>query len=180
MNDFYEILKRFLIFYGSTAVSSLLVNKIYYINRIKRSFEKSKRNLKYRDLTLINDRDLKRIKRFCEVEKIGSIFMSIIPFVNIRFTALNTLRNKQEYDDFFNKKIDEINKQELKMRKEFLESMKTEKVIPEDIKKKMEDENYLPNEEEYLKKMKLKKKVKELPVTDFVEPFMKDDKYWYK
>ena len=158
MNDFYEILKRFLIFYGSTAVSSLLVNKIYYINRIKRSFEKSKRNLKYRDLTLINDRDLKRIKRFCEVEKIGSIFMSIIPFVNIRFTALNTLRNKQE----------------------FLESMKTEKVIPEDIKKKMEDENYLPNEEEYLKTMKLKKKVKELPVTDFVEPFMKDDKYWYK
>lgn len=179
MNDFNEIVKRLLIFYGSTTVSSLLFNKIYYTDRIKKTFKKSKRKLIYKDLTLNNDRDLKRIREFCKIEKIVSILISICPILNIRFTAENIMRDKDKYDEFFNKQIDLINQNELKQRREFLEEIQYEREIPEDIMYKINnDKDYLPSEDDYLRTKKMKRKVKELPITNFVDPFIKDDKYW--
>ena len=47
-----ELIKNLAIIYGSTTVSSLVFNKFYFRDRNKMAFDKSKRKLKYRDLSL--------------------------------------------------------------------------------------------------------------------------------
>lgn len=179
MNDFSEILKSIGIIYGSTTISSLLFNYIYYDRRIKKAFKNSKRKLKYKDLNLINKRDLKRLKNFCRFEKFCSIVFSSLPIVQFKFTKLNILRDPSKYEKFFDKQIEKINEEEIRTRREFLEEMYNEKEIPEDVMYKINNiTDYLPSEDDYLKTKKLKRKVKKLKAMDFIEPYMNDSSYW--
>lgn len=146
MNNF---LRELIIIYGSTSLSSLLFNIVYYNNRIENAFKDSKRKLVYKDLSLANSVDLANLRKFCNFQKKVSMIMSIIPVVNVPYTISSIITNKRLYNNFFDKKIEEINKNELILRKRFLEEIKNSKRIPISIKEKIEDKEYLPNEEEY-------------------------------
>lgn len=163
MND---ILKEVIIIYGSTVVSSIVFNTIYYSKRVEEAYNNSKRKLVYKDLSLSNSADLANLKRICKYEKKGAILASFIPVINVPYTISSIITRKDFYNEFFDKKIEEINKNELILRKRFLEEMKQSENVPFHIQRKFDDEEYLPNEEDYylvraLNRKKLVKKKEE-------------------
>ncbi len=149
INDVTLILKELLIIYGSTTVSSLLFNKLYYIDRIQKSFKNSQRKLKYKDLSLKCEMDLQNVKDYCYAEKIISRIASCIPLFQILFTVSNIRRDKELYNEFFDERMEKINIDEAYERKRFLIEIKEAKIIPPDIRTRLEDEQYMPSENEY-------------------------------
>ena len=59
------------------------------------------------------------------------------------------MASDKKFSTYFDDKIDEINKKETSIRKSYLKQIQEAKVIPESIKSKLEDEEYLPNEEDF-------------------------------
>lgn len=164
--DIITFIKELAIIYGSTTISSLVFNKFYYTNRINKAYIESERKLVYKDLSSISNKELEKVKDFCKIEKIVTFLMSVTPVANIPYTINNIKRNQSDYNEFFNLRIDEINKRELEVRKKFLEEMKTTRIIPEDIKEKLQDNDYLPSEEDYLRTKKIKRKTKSMTKED--------------
>ena len=141
MNDIIiPLLQAIGITYGSTTVASLIINSIYYNGRINKAFKKSKRKLKYKELSLIGQREIDRIKQFCRMEKLLSIIVSSIPILQIEWTILNLQRDKEIYKEYFLEKIDHVNTVETNVRKELLEDLRNREV-PEDIRIKMQDDD---------------------------------------
>ena len=153
------VLREIGIIYSSTTISSLFFNQIYYNIRINKAFKKSKRVLKYKNLSIISEQSIENIKDYCKIEKITSNLMSIVPLAQVIWTIDNINRNPKIYKDFFEEKMEDVNKKELLVRREFLEELKTIKV-PEDIRIKMLDENYLPTEEDYMRSKGVKRRLK--------------------
>lgn len=177
MNPYIAFLQAVGITYGATTIASLIANQIYYNGRINKAYKDSKRSLKYKELSLKGQREIDRIKEFCRMEKLLSIIVSMIPLYQIEWTILNIQRNSKQYDEFFLEKIDNVNKVETSVRKELLEDLRSREV-PEDIRIKMQDENYLPTEEDFLRATKSKKKVKKLPAEE--NPLYKELDRLYK
>jgi hypothetical protein len=161
-NDLLVILTQIGILYGSTTVASLIANHICYNNNIKRAYKKSERTLKFKELTAMNEVEVKKIKEFCKIECMLSYFISTIPLLQLMWTVNNLTRDPIVYENFLKEKMAEVNSKELEARKRFLEELKNRKV-PEDIKIKMQDEDYLPTEDDYLRSKKQKRK-KKIPV----------------
>lgn len=150
MNNYYELLRELLVIYGATTLSSMICNGIYYNKRIKKSFEDSKRKLKYKELCSASNEELKNVKRFCDYEKRMAMLFSSIPFYQLVFTINNILLDQKAFDEFFDKRIDCVNTIELLARKKFLREIKKSNDIPKDIEEKLKDKEYLPNEDEFL------------------------------
>lgn len=163
MTNIVDVLKELAIIYGSTTISSLVFNKIYYNNKIQDAFDKSKRKLKYTDLSIISDRDLENVKKFCSTEKLVNNIIACLPLLQVILTVHNIRTDHSSYEEFFDKKIEEINIKELETRKKFLEEIKESREAPDDIKIKLEDEDYLPSEADYMRTKKLKRKTQGLP-----------------
>lgn len=157
---FKEFVIYMCLLYGTTTITSLTCNKKYYINKINNSYKNCKKRLVYRDLSMSNGAKLKGLYNFCKLEKLTSILKSFAPFYQIYFTIKNIDISEEAISYFFNEKIDEINKKEINLRKEHLQEMKEATVIPEEIKEKMNNEEYLPNESDYfeIKVLNLKQK----------------------
>ncbi len=149
--DKINLIKEVLFIYGGTTITSLIFNKLYYNDRIQKAFDGSKRKLKFRDLSASSKEDLKRIKDFCDVEKIISTFFSIIPFYQVYNSITNITLEQEMFDDFFDDAIKDINKKELEARKNYLMEMKKMKELPLDLRDRVNEEDYLPNQEEFLK-----------------------------
>lgn len=146
-----DLIRELIIIYGSTTVSSLLFNKIYFRDKNKIAYNNSKRNLKYRDLCLKNCVALTNLKEIYKLANKLSYILSVIPIWQIFYTIDNIKDNGEHCKEFFDEKIEEINKQELIIRKQFLEQIKDIKKIPEEIKIKLADSEYLPSEDDYRK-----------------------------
>ena len=144
-----ELIKNLAIIYGSTTVSSLVFNKFYFRDRNKMAFDKSKRKLKYRDLSLDTCYMLDNVRAVYKLADKVSIFLSTVPVINVIYTVDNIMASDKKFSTYFDDKIDEINKKETSIRKSYLKQIQEAKVIPESIKSKLEDEEYLPNEEDF-------------------------------
>ena len=144
-----EIIKQLIAIYGSTTVTSLLFNKHYFRKRNKIAFDKSKRNLKYRDLSLESTLMLDNVRSVYKLADKVSIFLSAVPVIQVFYTISNIMATDDKFSNYFDDKIAEINQAEISIRKDYLEQIRRSRIIPENIKSKLEDEDYLPNEEEY-------------------------------
>lgn len=144
-----EFLRNLAIIYGSTTIASLLFNKIYFYDVYKEAYEKSKRKLVYRDLSVANGVDLARLHKYMTTKKNQSFIYASIPIFQVLYTISIICTDKNVYKRYFEKETDRINKNELYTRKLFLNEIKKANTIPIEIQSKLEDEKYLPNEEEY-------------------------------
>lgn len=149
--DNFTLLKELLTIYGGTTVFSLIFNRIYFKNRIQKAYDQSKRKIKYKELSMECSEDLSVLKSLCKSEKALCTFCSVIPIFQVLYTMRNIYLKPEDFNEFFDEMIEEINIKELNKRREYLEEMKQEKVLPLDIKEKINEEEYLPNEEDFLK-----------------------------
>lgn len=156
MDNLY-LLKELLALYGATTIPSLIFNRIYYKNRIQKAYDQSKRKITYKELSMECNEDLSALKSLCKSEKALSTFCSIIPVFQIFYTIRNIYINTDDFNDFFDEKMEEINNKELNMRLKYLETIIKEKDLPQDVKENMNKDEYLPDEEEYLKVLVYKK-----------------------
>ena len=147
--DKLNIIKEMLIIYGSTTIASLDFNKLYYIDEYKKAYENSKRKIVYRDLTMINKRDIDRLKEEIKTKKKISIFLSILPIFQVFYTVSAIYTDKRIYSGYFDERMEQINENEKTARTRFLKEIKQSKIIPEDIKEKLKDKDYLPGEAEF-------------------------------
>lgn len=154
MSDF---LRELLIIYGSTTISSIIFNSYYFNKKNKIAFDQSKRKLKYKDLSLKSNIALENLKESYKIANKLCLILSTIPIYQLFHTARNITSSQEEYNIIYDEEIDIINKEELLERKKFLKQLKKLNVIPDDIKEKLEDENYLPSESELKKVLILNK-----------------------
>ena len=161
-----NLLKELIIIYGCTTISSLIFNELYFVRKTKKAYKKTRRKLKYKDLSsncsnALNRHDI----LFKQTLKI-SRFTSFLPILQIKYTCKNILDDQKVYDARFEKDIDYINDEEIRIRREFLEKIKNSNIIPDDIQAKMKTEDYLPSELDYRKVLNCNKPKKLLKTLD--------------
>ena len=157
-----EVLRELIIIYGATTISSLVCNQIYFKRKNKEAFTQSKRKLKYRNLCTKCSLALDDLEKEYKMDNLVSDFLSVVPVLQVINTVANIIEPQEDLNKSFDEGIEYINKEELIARREFLTSIKEAKFIPIDIKLKLEDEDYLPSEEEHRYVMKLNFVVKKL------------------
>lgn len=157
-----EVLRELIIIYGATTISSLVCNQLYFKRKNKEAFTQSKRKLKYRNLCTKCSLALNDLEKEYKMDNLVSDFLSVVPVLQVINTVANIIEPQEDLNKSFDEGIEYINKEELIARREFLTSIKKAKFIPIDIKLKLEDEDYLPSEEEHRYVMKLNFVVKKL------------------
>ena len=150
--DANEVKRRILTACIASAVICLTSNKMNYVHRHRKYFVEATRELKYRDdLSARSCVALRRVIRFTKSVNITSTIMSLLPGINILYTARNMAIPDETLAEFYNEQIDKINGIEIETRKAYLEEIKNFRYIPEEIEKRMDEEDYLPSEIEYSK-----------------------------
>ena len=153
-----EIIKYMLMVYGSTTVASIICNEKYFIKKYTKAFKQSKRKLKFRELSTGPKVAMERVDESFKTGKLLSRFCSLVPIFQVIYTAKNINDSQEKFNAGFNEDIELINYEEECARKRYLGMIKQAENLPEDISKRLKDENYLPSESEYRKVLDLNMK----------------------
>ena len=144
-----NLLKELIFIYGSTTVLSQAFNYFYHTRRANKAFKESKRKLVYRDLSAASYSDLEDLADSVKLSNKTTVLLSSIPILQILLTITNINSDPNYLRRYYNSKIEEINTQEIEIRKDLLRKLKKIKNLPHPIEERLKDKEYLPSEEDY-------------------------------
>ena len=144
-----NLIKELVVIYGSTTVLSVAFNYFYHTRRSIKAFKESERNLLYKNLSTKTYLNLSELKKSMKLSNKIAMLFSTIPVLQVFYTINNITADPNYLNHYYNDKIEEINEQEVAVRKDLLRKIKKIKDVPNTIEKRLTDKEYLPSEEEY-------------------------------
>lgn len=145
-----NLIKELVFIYGSTTTLSMVFNYLYHTRRAKKAIKESERNLVYKDLSTASNIDLTDLKDTIKLSNVIAMVFSVIPVLQVFYTINNINADPNYLKKYYDIRINEINDQEIEIRKDFLNKIRKIQNLPHPLEERLKDKDYLPSEADYI------------------------------